>query len=141
MKLLILTLEEKETIQLRRDDTNHYRTYGDPSVYMLPPSIILGEDGNYDERIEIPRAFTLEKGKMGSNAYSSYMPIREMDRIHEIQEALGLERMDTGLFTSLGDNGNPYSTELEEIRVKNLEIVELDGNTARTIRRRPLKRY
>ena len=141
MKLLILTLEEKETIQLRKDDTNHYRTHGDPSIYMLPPCIILGEDGLYDNKVEIPGFFTLCRNETKKNTYCSYIPVEEMDSIHKIQEALELPEMDTGLFTSLTGNPDTYVTELDTIRVKYLEAVELEENTARLIRRRPLKRY
>ena len=140
MKLLLLTPEEKETIQLRRDDTLHYRTYGDSSIYMLPPCIILGEDGVFDAKVEIPREFTLADD-MKSNDYCSYIPVLEMEAIYEIQEMLGLRKMDTGLFTSLERNMNRYNTDLKSIRIKHLELVELDGHTAKTIRRRPLKRF
>ena len=141
MKLLILTLEEKETIQLRKDDTLHYRTYGDASIYMLPPCIVLGEDGDYDQKVEIPKHFTLLRGTIRANRFCSYIPLEEMDEIHRIQEELKLQRMDTGLFTSLEDGCSIYSTSLYTIRIKNLELVELGDNTSRTVRRRPLKRY
>lgn len=140
MKLLLLTPEEKETIELRRDDTSHYRSYGDPSIYMLPPCIILGEDGNYDAKVEIPKEFTLTEA-IETNDYCSYIPVKEMDEIHNIQKSLGIKPFDTGLFTSLKGNTNRYNTELRTIRIKNLELVELDKHTAKTIRRRPLKRF
>ena len=102
MNLTILTFREDTDLMLHRAFGAYFGKYSHYDFFAMPYCIVLGEDSDIKVKLGKAKPVALS-AKISKNRFGFYQELDESEVIDKLQEELGLEKTDTGLF--LGSEG------------------------------------
>lgn len=119
--ITILTFRESDELALRRLMQSYFAETGLFDMYVLPPSIILGSDSRISKKLPSFQSLTITD-EMILSKYGWLMRTKDEKPISILQNALGLEVQETGLFLNHESSVQPpplFKGE-KEMRVNSL---------------------
>ena len=135
--ITVLELKEDERKKMRKLYTSYFRATGRESVYLMDPVIILGGKCDIRSHIPIESEFHLT-GDIGSNEYGTYFEIKEINELENIQKALSLPLMPTGLHLDMENTPLSFPIDLKRLRIEAIACASFTAHTFSILYRRKL---
>lgn len=137
-KIALLLFWQQMEIEYEKLKRLHFRSSGDESVYLLPPSIVLGKAESIDYSIPYIPELCI-KDSIGRNDFGFYQELADDKIISNLQDLLHIKRMRTGIFLSSGTPPEDLYPKTA-IRIRSLALASYDGSFFRILRIRKLSK-